>query len=480
MVREEPNRGSRQPDTLVVTHAAGLDTRDEPSFTVGQRENDVAHLAPQVLEESRAPAFGGDTPPSPENGGPDLRSSRQDAAQQDAEGSARNIGRDPSEVPPAAPASSEARRQELSPGPSIEAGPATLNASSASRIPGEAPEKRSLEGDPGSAHPSFSRPTARSTQSAGSPVEQGDWPFMAAAFDHGVPHRPVTISGWRAPAADRTRAAEETTTPAPFDRSAQVSPEADLAATGIRREATADHAMRSSFPVGQPDLSRYGALPDRADKAPEILNSQVKNPQTPYATFSVATGVVSPPLTRPDGSGDARAVDMPPRSGGLDQRNDLQAFQDQTRAIEATPSPRTGAPHGQEARQAELARSIAVQIAQHAQPGGGSVVELQLSPEELGSVKFLMSLSESGLNIVVQADRPETQELMRRHLDQLQAHFLSLGFGETSISFGGGQSDAPSGHDRDADAVATPSVDDEGGQFRETRAPTGIGIDIRI
>lgn len=64
-------------------------------------------------------------------------------------------------------------------------------------------------------------------------------------------------------------------------------------------------------------------------------------------------------------------------------------------------------------------------------------VEVVLRPEDLGRVKLTMAQDGDMLRVTVQADRPETLELMRRHSDQLGAELRHAGFAGASFSFGG-------------------------------------------
>ncbi len=70
-------------------------------------------------------------------------------------------------------------------------------------------------------------------------------------------------------------------------------------------------------------------------------------------------------------------------------------------------------------------------------------VELRLNPEELGSVRMQFVSSEQGLNVHIVAERSETLELMRRHIDQLAKDLADSGFDAAGFTFGdeGTQSD---------------------------------------
>lgn len=75
-----------------------------------------------------------------------------------------------------------------------------------------------------------------------------------------------------------------------------------------------------------------------------------------------------------------------------------------------------------------------------------SAAEITLSPEELGSVRLTITRELSGLIISLQAERPETLELMRRNADLLQQELSEKGSPAAELKFslsgqGGGTSD---------------------------------------
>lgn len=65
-------------------------------------------------------------------------------------------------------------------------------------------------------------------------------------------------------------------------------------------------------------------------------------------------------------------------------------------------------------------------------------VELRLSPEELGSITLSFTVEAGVLRVHVQADRPDTLDLMRRHGDQFLADLRQGGQGGATLSFAGG------------------------------------------
>ena len=76
------------------------------------------------------------------------------------------------------------------------------------------------------------------------------------------------------------------------------------------------------------------------------------------------------------------------------------------------------------------------QIKTHNTPGKPSSVEMTLSPEELGKVRLLMTPDNDQLRVVIQAERPETLELLRRNLESFTTDLRQSGYTTTSFSFG--------------------------------------------
>jgi flagellar hook-length control protein FliK len=93
---------------------------------------------------------------------------------------------------------------------------------------------------------------------------------------------------------------------------------------------------------------------------------------------------------------------------------------------------------------AEAARSVALQLAAAVSGNGEGKFEIQLSPEELGRVTVTMQVTDDAVVLVVQAERQETLDLMRRHADILQREFREAGFTTLNFSFGQGGHDGRS------------------------------------
>lgn len=85
----------------------------------------------------------------------------------------------------------------------------------------------------------------------------------------------------------------------------------------------------------------------------------------------------------------------------------------------------------------QAARHVAHQIAVAVTQGSGGTTEIALRPQELGNVRLALTASETAVNVVILTERPETQDLLRRHIDTLAQEFKALGYDNISFSFGG-------------------------------------------
>ncbi len=92
------------------------------------------------------------------------------------------------------------------------------------------------------------------------------------------------------------------------------------------------------------------------------------------------------------------------------------------------------APHAQ----AEVARHVGGQMAVAVSQNKAGVTEVALSPQELGRVRMTLTAQDNAMVLTIVAERPETQDLMRRHIDQLNQEFRAMGYQDVAFSFGEG------------------------------------------
>ena len=137
-------------------------------------------------------------------------------------------------------------------------------------------------------------------------------------------------------------------------------------------------------------------------------------------------------------------------------------------------------------------RHVAVQIAEVISRSGERVVELTLRPEELGRVNLKLHGDPGHMSVALTVERPETMDLIRRHIDLLGNELRRLGYGAVEFSFQGGGQEGPgqqaaqsraAGFAARGDGAArlTPETDADPPRARGARSGvTGDGIDIRL
>ncbi|QYK41590.1 MAG: flagellar hook-length control protein FliK [Paracoccaceae bacterium] len=78
----------------------------------------------------------------------------------------------------------------------------------------------------------------------------------------------------------------------------------------------------------------------------------------------------------------------------------------------------------------------------------GDTTEVMLDPVELGRLSITVSGEGGALSLTIQAERPDTLDLLRRHGDQLLADLRQAGLGGATLNFGsgGGRGRQPTQH----------------------------------
>ncbi len=131
----------------------------------------------------------------------------------------------------------------------------------------------------------------------------------------------------------------------------------------------------------------------------------------------------------------------------------------------------------------DTARAVAQQLVVALSRNANGTTELRLNPEELGRVRLNMTIIEGAVTVNVAAERPETADLMRRHIEVLADEFREMGYEDVSFSFDQGdrQSEAA-----DADYPENQSINTDDspaeialGQQKMTGQVT-IGLDLRL
>jgi len=134
-------------------------------------------------------------------------------------------------------------------------------------------------------------------------------------------------------------------------------------------------------------------------------------------------------------------------------------------------------------------RAITRQIADAVVTQRDGTVELRLNPEELGRVSLSMTQVDGAMSVHLNAERPETLELLKRHIALLEAEFGDVGFDTASFSFGESGNQKASGDAQSEFAQTGPgggdlsvlsSEDDATPVIPTAGIPPETRLDIRV
>jgi flagellar hook-length control protein FliK len=111
-------------------------------------------------------------------------------------------------------------------------------------------------------------------------------------------------------------------------------------------------------------------------------------------------------------------------------------------------------------------------------------VEVTLSPEELGKVRLALLAADGQITVQVVAERIETLDLLRRHIDVLASELRQQGYSEISFSFGQGRGDGGTSTTRNGfppDREEQHATDfSNRGAAGATQSPKTGGLDLRL
>jgi len=129
--------------------------------------------------------------------------------------------------------------------------------------------------------------------------------------------------------------------------------------------------------------------------------------------------------------------------------------------LQSTPSQATGLTSSQQnaaVTQPEIPRHIARQLADVARQMPERPVELTLNPHELGRVRLTFTLTDGGINVAVLAERGETMDLMRRHIETLAQEFRDMGYADVGFQFSQHDRENAGGNNPDAQPQHTAEI----------------------
>lgn len=215
------------------------------------------------------------------------------------------------------------------------------------------------------------------------------------------------------------RASESSTGPHPPHRvqTAEHPPAGQLRPPSNVRDAAKGAAL--SAPRGDAPTARAPApLPQAAHDT--VQGTGTKRPAGP-APAPHLSGSVGPEGALPHSTGESAAPAGPAARDA--------ALAPPAQAIAATAASAAAEP---------VLRQVVGALPPRPGAAAQGMAELALSPPELGSVRMVFATTEAGLSVLVTADRPETQDLLRRNADLLLRDLRDAGHAAVTLDFTGG------------------------------------------
>lgn len=281
----------------------------------------------------------------------------------------------------------------------------------------------------------------------------------------------------------------------------------------VSQEPASPHlteAAKGPMPVSTPAVSATGQVAGTDPSAAEIVRMRPPNsvdtakqsPKAGESTVTYSANAVEPSAPQPTTTSAQPSAQVAAANVGtvevasVGAGSEVRAEPTFAQSTESTTSAaRTSEPTATQpftsSRAPEVAREIARQIAPSIVASADGSVDIALSPKELGHIKMSLSLSESGVTLIINGERPETIELMRRHANELSATFREMGYDDVAFSFStGGDASASQDQGQD-DGTGAPSSSGTGdtpnantqtaqnGAVPQTTVSDG-GLDLRM
>lgn len=132
------------------------------------------------------------------------------------------------------------------------------------------------------------------------------------------------------------------------------------------------------------------------------------------------------------------------------------------------------------------ARMVSTQLGDAVRHSGNGSTDVALNPEELGRVRLSLSTQDGTLHVAITAERPETQDLIRRNIAMLQSDFRAIGYTDVAFDFGPGGRETHGSAPHGQDAVPEPGDADLTGTAPQAatdppgRAAVSTRLDLRL
>ncbi|SPJ26722.1 flagellar hook-length control protein FliK [Falsiruegeria mediterranea] len=255
-------------------------------------------------------------------------------------------------------------------------------------------------------------------------------------------------------------------------------------AVDVRREPSVDKPV-AIVQTAKLKIENSGVQPDPGRPEGKL----VANPETPFAAQFVTRAAVVPQVQAPSSMTigmNRKDIDFESLSLKADETTSVLSSvstEDAAASTASAPTATFGAFPA--ASKPGLAQSVGAQLAEQLAKRPQGTIGIMLNPEELGRVQMAVNASESVVAISITAERPETLDLMRRHVDQLIEEFRQMGYEGVDLAFSGGGSthdDSQNTPSSNVISATSDGADNAIGPNEENPDRPGqqVGVDMRL
>ncbi len=238
-------------------------------------------------------------------------------------------------------------------------------------------------------------------------------------------------------------------------------------------EAARLHKAARSKPAPEPQLQRSAG----DIGAPRELNQTIAPPSNPTTPQPASPSGLT--LVKADAGSFTTDI-----QSKIEGAHSLLASSDTPEVFNWDTARAAIPPTGTTGLRADLTPHIARQLVDVMAQAAHRPTEIALSPQELGRVRMSVVAEDGAITVSIIAERPETLDLMRRHIDQLGQTFKSMGYESISFAFGqgadsGDHAGSGSGGDPSSGGQQATATPDESTIIHLDAAPAR-GVDVRL
>jgi hypothetical protein len=299
-------------------------------------------------------------------------------------------------------------------------------------------------------------------------------PAEGVAVDQGVVPLAAAAPAAAGPAVAQTEAGTAVAGPVPALEAGRAAPDA-AAGPATRSQEVPERAAAAPAAAAPALAGDTGPVPARPVVQPEVVAGVV-------AAAASGEPAEAPAGGRPAASAGPQAAPVPGAvTAAADPRGAMPLAAPEVGMVAheaARPAWRlapkaAGAVRGEPVAPQALAGQITLAIGR----ASDHRVEIRLDPPELGRVQIQLNPGDAGLQAVVLAERPETQDLLRRHAEALARELNAAGYTNVSLDFAAGGEAAPRRDESETGGPAPAAAVEVA--LAPARAPAD-GLDIRL